>query len=311
VSLEGKQRAILTTPQNTRLLDIAADGRVLVSNELQKTEVVGIDPVTRKERRGLEWFDASVMGDILPDGKAIAFLEWGGPAGPLYLVVYRKLDGSGPVALGPGGNPRFSPDGTTVASPLLTRPPQVVLNSIGAGESRRLAAGEITSLKSVAWFPDGKHLLLTGAAEGQPLRSYEMDIDGGKPQAVGPADFTGVTVANDGKRIAGRNASAQTVVFDRGTQKLQVIPGIEPQESVARWTEDGRALVVYSSTPWKAQIYRVEVATGKRTLLHTVEPGERAGSTMPMRLAYAEGSKTYAYSTVRILGILYVVEGLE
>ncbi len=311
VSLAGKQRAILTTPQNTRLLDIAADGRVLVSNELQKTEVVGIDPATRKERRGLEWFDASQMGDILPDGKAIAFLEWGGPAGPLYLVVYRKLDGSGPVALGPGGNPRFSPDGTTVASPLLTRPPQVVLNSIGAGESRRLAAGEITSLKSVAWFPDGKHLLLTGAAEGQPLRSYEMDIDGGKPQAVGPADFTGVTVANDGKRIAGRNASAQTVVFDRGTQKLQVIPGIEPQESVARWTEDGRALVVYSSTPWKAQIYRVEVATGKRTLLHTVEPGERAGSTMPMRLAYAEGSKTYAYSTVRILGILYVVEGLE
>jgi eukaryotic-like serine/threonine-protein kinase len=311
VSLAGKQRVILTTPQNTRLLDIAADGRVLVSNELQKTEIVGFDPTTRMERRGLEWFDASIMGDILPDGKAIAFLEWGGPAGPLYLVVYRKLDGSGPVALGPGANPRFSPDGMTVASPLLTRPPQVVLHPIGAGESRRLPAGEITSLKSVAWFPDGKHLLLTGAAEGQPLRSYEMDIEGGKPQALGPADFTGVAVAKDGKRIAGRNASAEMVVFDRGTQKLQVIPGIEPQESLARWTEDGRALVVYSSTPWKAQIYRVEVATGKRTLLHTVEPGERAGSTMPMRLAYAEGSKTCAYSTVRILGILYVVEGLE
>src|SRR5258708_4693954 len=96
-----------------------------------------------------------------------------------------------------------------------------------------------------------------------------------------------------------------------GRRKLQVIPGIEPHESLAKWTEDGRALVVYSSTPWEARIYRVEVATGKRTLLQTVEPGERAGSTMPMRLGYAEGSKTYAYSTVRILGILYVVEGLE
>ena len=138
-----------------------------------------------------------------------------------------------------------------------------------------------------------------------------MDIAGGKPQAVGPADFTGVAVAKDGKRIAGRNGSAETVVFDRGTEKLQVTPGIQLQESVARWTEDGRALVVYSSTPWKAQIYRVEVATGKRTLLQTVEPDERAGSTAPMRLAYAEGSKTYVYSTVRILGILYMVEGLE
>jgi Tol biopolymer transport system component len=48
VSLGGNQRAILTTPQNTRLLDIAADGRVLVSNELQRSEVVGIDPATGK-----------------------------------------------------------------------------------------------------------------------------------------------------------------------------------------------------------------------------------------------------------------------
>jgi Tol biopolymer transport system component len=161
-----------------------------------------------------KWFNGSLMGDILPDGKAIVFFEWGGPAGPLYLVVYRKLDGSAPVALGPGGSPRFSPDGTTVASPLLTRPPQVALNPIGTGESRRLPVGEITSLESVAWFPDGKHLLLNGATEGQPLRTYEMDLEGGGPQALGPADFTAVAVAKDGKRIAGRNASAEAVVFD-------------------------------------------------------------------------------------------------
>ncbi len=251
------------------------------------------------------------MGDILPDGKAIVFLEWGGPAGSLYLTVYRKLDGSAPVALGPGGQPRFSPDATTVAAPLLTRPPQVTLNPIGTGESRRLQVGEITSLKSVAWFPDGKHLLLTGAAEGQPLRTYEMDLEGGKPQALGPSDFTGVAVAEDGKRISGRNASGEAVVFDRETQKLQVIPGIEPREALAQWMEDGQALLVYSPTQWEGRIYRVEVATGKRTLLQTVEPSEKAGSIAPLRLAYAEGSRTYVYGTVRILGTLYVVEGLE
>jgi Tol biopolymer transport system component len=311
VSLAGKQRAILTTAQDSRLLDIAADGRVLVSNELQTTELAGIDPATGKERRGLEWFNASIMGDILPDGKAIAFLEWGGPAGPLYLEVYRKLDGSAPVALGPGAQPRFSPDGTFVAGPLLTRPPQVALNPIGTGQSRRLPVGEIASLKSLAWFPDGRHFLLTGAAEGQSLRTYEMDLEGGKPQTLGPADFIGVAVAQDGKRIAGRDASAKTVVFDRETQKLQVIPGVESQESLAGWTEDGRGLIVYSSTPWEARIYRMEVATGQRTLLRTIEPAEKAGSTAPIRLAYAEGSKTYAYNTVRILGNLYIIEGLE
>jgi Tol biopolymer transport system component len=311
VSLSGKQRPILTTPQGMRLLDIAADGRVLLSNEQQQTNMTGIDPATGKERRGLEWFNGSELGDILPDGKAIVFIEWGGPAGPLYLVGYRKLDGSAPVALGPGAQPRFSPDGTTVAAPLLTRPPQVALNPIGAGESRRLPVGEITSLKSVDWFPDGKHLLLTGATEGQALRTYEMDLEGGKPQALGPSDFTGIAMAKDGKRIAGRNSSAEAVVFDRETQKLQVIPGVEPREELAKWTKDGQALLVYSPTPWEARIYRVEAATGKRTLLQTVEPGEKAGSTLPLRLAYAEDSKTYVYCTVRILGNLYVAEGLE
>jgi hypothetical protein len=138
-----------------------------------------------------------------------------------------------------------------------------------------------------------------------------MDLEGGKPQAVGPADFIGVAVAKDGKRIAGRSASGETVVFDRETQKLEVIPGIAPQESLSKWAEDGRALIVYSSTPWQARIYRLEVATGQRTLLRTIEPTEKAGSATPMRLAYAEGSRTYAYNTVRILGNLYVIEGLE
>ncbi len=311
VSLSGRQRPILATPQTSRLLDITADGRVLLCSDRPQLEITGTDPATGKERRGLEWFDGSLVGDILPDGKAITFMEWGGPAGPLYLVAYRKLDGSAPVALGPGGEPRFSPDGATVATRIVTRPPQVGLNPIGAGESRRLPVGKIASLGNVSWFPDGKHLLLTGAAEGQPLRTYEMDLEGGQPQALGPADFIGVAVARDGRRIAGRNASTQAVVLDRETQKLQVIPGVVPQEAFDKWTEDGHALLVYSATQWEARMYRVEVATGKRTLLQTVEPGEKAGSILPLRVAYAEGSKTYVYGTGRVLGTLYVVEGLE
>src|SRR5271168_135640 len=311
VSLSGKRRPILATPETTRILDIAADGRVLLSSEQQRTEITGIDPATGKELRGLEWFDGSNMSDVLPDGKAIVFLEWGGPAGPLYLVVYRKLDGSAPVALGPGAQPRFSPDGTMVASPLVTSPPQLILHPIGAGQSQRLPVGEITALKSVAWFPDGQHLALVGAANGQPLRTYEMDLGGGKPQVLGPAGFLGVAVAKDGKRIAGRNASGEAVVFDCESQKLQAIPGIEPEEQLSKWMEDGQALLVYSATSWEARMYRVEVATGKRTLLQTITLSEKAGSTAPLRLAYAQGSKTYVYSDVRILGNLYVVEGLE
>jgi dipeptidyl aminopeptidase/acylaminoacyl peptidase len=105
VSLSGKVREILG---RMRLMDIAADGRVLLVDEQARTEMTAIDRVTGRERRGLEWFNGTASPEISPDGKAIVFQEWSGPAGPLYLVVYRKLDGSAPVALGPGGSPAIA-----------------------------------------------------------------------------------------------------------------------------------------------------------------------------------------------------------
>jgi len=138
-----------------------------------------------------------------------------------------------------------------------------------------------------------------------------MDMVGGKPQALGPADFVGATVAKDGKRIAGWNAAGEAGVFDRDTRTMQSIPGMGGADQFQAWTKDGQALLVASATPWEARVYRVEVPSGKRTLLQTVVPNDRAGSMQNIRVVYAEESKTYAYSTSRIQGTLYVVEGLE
>jgi eukaryotic-like serine/threonine-protein kinase len=310
VSLVGKQRKIFTAPNRTRILDIAADGRVLLANEQELTEITAVDRVSGKERPALEWFNGSGAPDISPDGKAMVFHEWAGPAGPFYLVVYRKLDGSAPVALGPGSAPKFSPDGTTVAAIVFSRPPQVILHPVGAGESRRLPLGDIVSLTHLSWFPDGKHLLLTGATEGQPLRTYEMDLEGGKSEPLGPADFRGTAVAGDGKRIAGQTVSGEAVVFDLEAQKVQPVPGIAPEGRVGQWTGDGKALLVYSGTQWVTQVDRIEVTTGNRTSLQKVELREKAGSTL-LYLQYAERSKTSVYVTLRFLGSLYVVDGLK
>jgi hypothetical protein len=294
-----------------RLLDIAQDGRVLITSEDMRSEITGIDPATGKERKRLEWFNGSGLADIAPDGKAILYEEWGGPAGTLYLVVYRKLDGSAPTALGEGSTAKFSPDGLTAAAPVISRPPKVALHPIGTGESRRFTVGNLVSLRDVAWFPDGKHLMLVGSAESEAMRTYEMDLDGGKPQPIGPSDFRGISVAKDGMRIVGVKASGEAVIFDMSTQKLQAIPGIAPAELIQGWTDDGQALLLTASTPWDAQIYRVEVGSGKRNLLQKFELEDKAGSSLNLRALYAESSKTYVYNARRILSNLYVVEGLD
>jgi len=167
VDLSGKAREILTTPFGIRILDIGPEGKALVSSEDQRSEIVGIDPETKKERKGLEWFNGSRAIDVSRDGKALVYSEWSGPAGDLYLVVYRKLDGSAPTALGEGAFQSLSPDSKTVAAVLFSTPPQVVLHPVGPGENRKLGLGELTSVSLLNWFPDGKHLLVDGSAGGR------------------------------------------------------------------------------------------------------------------------------------------------
>lgn len=311
VDLSGKVREIFGAPQRIRLFDIAADGRVLLSSEQYGGETTGIDPVSGKERRGLDRFDGSGLADILPDGTAVLMYEWGGNAGPLYQVFYRKLDGSAPVVLGKGGRARFSPDHTTAAALVFSQPPQIALLPIGTGESRMLSLGEITSVsQSLAWFPDGKHLLVVGTPAGQTQRTYELDMESGKLQVVGPVGWKGTAVSRDGKHIAGFSSAGEVVVFDLDTQQMRSVPGAGTDE-LQGWTKDGQGLLVLESTLSDARIYRIEVATGKRTLLRAVELNDKAGSVGTLRMLYAEDSKTYVYRVQKILGSLYVVDGLK
>jgi serine/threonine protein kinase len=318
VNLEGKSRTILRSPQRMRLLDVAGDGRVLLDSEQFKNEITGLDPEARKERAGLEWFDGSVLADISPDGKAILFNEWGGTAGPLYLVCYRKLDGSPPVALGPGASPRFSPDGKTAAALLFTSPPKIILHPIGTGESRELPLGNLSSVFRTEWSPDGKHLLVVGTPGSHAAHSYNLNLETGNLQPIGPDDWQGAAVSKDGKQIAGWRSSGEAAVFDVVTQQMHMIPGLKNESAsttlradanLDRWTLDGQGVLLMTTFP-DLRVYRIEVATGRRTLLHEVQLNDRAGAAYGGVL-FVEGRKTYVYGVRRSLGSLYMVEGLQ
>lgn len=306
IDFSGNTRLRLSAPHRLRLMDFAGDGRLLVSSEDARHEITAISGAG-KEQRGLEWFDGSILQDISPDGKAILFFEYGGPAGSLYRCVYRKIDGTPPVDLGPGGVSAFSPDGKKAASILYTSPPQIALYSIGAGESRTLTLGDLVSAGLLAWFPDGKHLLITGATKGHPRATYVMDMNSGALKPIGPDGWIGHAISRDGKHIVGR-AAGERVVFDVDTQQAQPIAGIDPEDVVLRWSEDGNALLVSSTTLARAQIFRVDIASGKRTLLHTIDVEDKAGVT-DLVVAVSPDEKTYVYNLGRVQSALYSVEG--
>jgi dipeptidyl aminopeptidase/acylaminoacyl peptidase len=311
VDRKAKVRQVTAMAQRTRLLDIAGNGRVLFSGEDYREEIVGLDPVTGKERSGLEWFNGSTLADISPDRNAILLEEWGGATGPLYEVAYRKLDGTAPVALGPGSGPVFSPDGKTVAAVLLTQPPEIALYPVGPGVSRKLPTGDVVNVDLAYWFPDGKRLMLVGAKKGEALRTFEMDLDGGKPEPLGPPDWQGAAVSRDGKRIAGQKSTGEKAIYDTDTKSLQVISSIDPDEDIQRWTADGRGILICQGTVEGAKVSRVEFPTGKRTLVHEVKLTRKAGSVSKVKLMATEDGKVYVYRVRRDAGTLYVAEGLD
>jgi serine/threonine protein kinase/sugar lactone lactonase YvrE len=309
VSLSGKVRHVFSSPEGMRILDIAPDGRVLLVSELSRYEINTFDTVSGKEQRGLEWFDGSLDPSISPDGKAILYFEFGGPAGSLYQAVYRKLDGSAPVDLGPGAQPKFSPDGKTAAAILLTRPPQIALYPIGAGESRNLSLGDVTSAFAPGWFPDGKRLYFIGTDGQQALRTYSIDLAGGKPQPLGPPGWQARSFSPDGKRVAG-DLSGKKLIYDLETQKTQTVSTMEPDERVFSWSQDGSAILVGIQIQGGFQVTSVDVNSGKRAPLQTITEEDKAG-VGDFYYSISPDHKIYAYSAARDLATLYIAKGIK
>ncbi len=309
VDLSGKVRQVFHAPDGMTLFDIGADGRVLMVSESDRFEVTTVDVATGKQHRGLEWFDGSMDPDVSPDGKAILFFEFGGPAGLLYKSVYRKLDGSAPVDLGPGSVSRFSPDGKTAAALLLTSPVQVALYPIGAGQSRTIAIDKMVNANWLDWFPDGKRLFIVGALGNENLRTYVMDSNGGTPQPLGPADWRARIFSPDGRRIAGSLGDG-AAIYDVDTQKTQNVSGIQADDKIFAWSEDGKGLLVFSDVLGGFSVTRVNIADGKRTPLQSITEDDKTGLS-DLHVEISPDRKTYAYSASRSLSTLYVAEGIQ
>ena len=87
------------------------------------------------------------------------------------------------------------------------------------------------------------------------------------------------------------------------------LPGVLPSEYVLSWSEDGRAVyaTVFGKLPF--QIYRVDVATGRRELWKTITPSDPTGVYSSDLILLSNGS--YVLNVKRWLSDLYLVEGLK
>ena len=92
------------------------------------------------------------------------------------------------------------------------------------------------------------------------------------------------------------------------------IPGLEEDDDVLGWSEDGKSLFVRpaSDVADATRIYRLELETGNRQVWRDLGPLDPAGlvrSELYAGLTPDGGS--YCYSAVHLPSDLYLVEGLR
>jgi eukaryotic-like serine/threonine-protein kinase len=77
-----------------------------------------------------------------------------------------------------------------------------------------------------------------------------------------------------------------------------------------RWSEDGAAAYVFGRGELPAKIFKIDIATGERTLWKELSPPDPTGVEGITSIRMTPAGDAYGYSYAQRLNDLYVVEGL-
>ena len=314
VTTGGQQLLVRRESGSLTLHDMSRGGQLLVTRNSLRGEVFGRIYPDIKERE-IGWLDNSFAADITSDGTTVLLSVQEEASGSGYDVFIRKTDGSPAVRLGEGLPAQISADGnwalTTYPSGLKpTSSPQLLLLPTGAGQPVTLSHDSIYH-GSTKLFPDGKRVLFEGSEPGRERRTWVQDVAGGKPLAITPEGTAGHWVSPDGRLLAAFDAQRKFWLYPMDGGQPSSLSGIEPGESVIRWSGDGKYLFVTNEGVIPVRIYRVEVLTGRRQLVYMLAPSDPAGLWSIYSVLVTPDGKTYVYSDVRILSDLYVASGLR
>ena len=308
--MTGRTRLVARSLGRLALQDIHPGGSVLLT-EAQFRVAMAHRRKVGEQDTDLSWLDASVVNDVSADARSVLFEEEGAGAGTGTGALYtRTLEQSAAVRLGEGSLGAFSPDGAWVAALVQGERPTLTLLPTGAGSPIRLTAGAIADCESVAWFPDGKHILLSGSEPGHDVRLYTLAVSGGPPKAISSegvrTNIYSKPVSPDGSRIAALDRAGNLVLQPAEGGPPRPVPGAANGDVPIRWNVRGTGLYVYRKNELPARVYMLDVVRGRKELIGFITPADSAGVTGIASLLLAPEGDDFLYSYSQTLSNLYL-----
>ena len=312
VTLTGEVRHVLDLPIGLTLHDISPDGRVLVALN-SKRLAMAFSTLGNKQDVELSWHDWNVAKDISHDGQFVLFGDASEVAGSGYAVALRKLDGPLPVRLGDGSAGGLSPDGKWAISVSTGHPEQVTLLPTGPGQPRPVDVSALEDIHNgwARFLSDGQRLIANGNEKGHATRCFVLDLAGAKPKAVTPEGTVCGPSSPDSRFVVGVGPNSAVAIYPIGDGSPRAIPGLEAGFLPVQWSSDGSLLYGYHLGELPSKIYKVEISTGKQTVVQELRPGAPAGVVIVAPVVVSRDGTRFVYSYNQALSVLYLISGLH
>jgi Tol biopolymer transport system component len=312
VTPSGRLRTVTAGPTRYKVLDIAADGRVLVGRDRDDRVVEALlagseTPIDLSDKVR----DASLATWVANDGSSALITDLSTAPYQTYLF---KVGGS-PVRLGTGQPTSMSPDGRWVlAVPVDGHP--LLLHPTGPGASRTLPDPENVVFNNAGWL-DASHVVAFGQKAGEHPQGYIQDISSGPPRrftAAGtevnvPTWWT-LPISPDGTRVVVKDDHDSAVIYPVGGGAPTPVPHLNPGDLVVQWSPDGHGLLVahHDGVSWVVE--QLDLSSGRRRPAVTIRPHDASGLRLSV-FGISRDAKYYVHAYARLLSDLYVVDGLK
>jgi eukaryotic-like serine/threonine-protein kinase len=277
VTIDGKPRSSFgVSGIGMFLFDVSPKGTWLITRNDDERGARALLPGDTEERE-LAWLGSvggGTGGGLSPSGRLFLFTDESESAGPTYAVSVRNTDGSPPVRLGPGAGRAFSPDETRVLADKVT-PPGSAIYPVGAGEPVQLPNGPLTAVSARHWFSDGRRIVVCGREASKLFRCYQQDVASGAIKPLTPENYDVGPLSHGDRTIVLLAVDGTSQLFDLATMSVRPLPGAETGDNFIDWSADDRSLFVQKRGDVVGRLERLDVASGRRTLVRELKPPDR------------------------------------
>jgi hypothetical protein len=308
-SLSGDSRFVFQGVGEIFLHDISREGSVLVDARDSRGGIVFLAPDGQQERE-LSWVDGTYLRGLSDNGLQILVGVWLSRTSTR-LSFIRPTDGSPPLKLGSGWPQGLSPDSRWVLLSPEDQKGMLSIVPVGAGTPRAVPLSGLYA-GTARWLKDGKRIAFVGRrAESKEWRLYTITLAGGPPSPISTAAVAidSFEVSGDDGFIAAKDADEVLTIYSVESGKPLPLPELGRGTTPIRWAQDGTLWVTRSSEV-PGRVFRYDLGSRKILEERTLSPHENVGMTDLGRVCLSGDGRSVAFGYTRVLGNLFLLEGL-